>query len=133
MVSVSRAGGRVAVPARGENRAPPPALLRKPTTIVRLSSSYYIEEDPMAFLLPPFAAREVGRAPFHLTREGQRRASHLLETPAPLDTHVDVHTARARGLGPATQPVVTENVSYQLRHPPHRVPAHARAGVEIHA
>ena len=25
-------------------------------------------------------------------REGQRRASHLLETPAPLDTHVDVHT-----------------------------------------
>src|SRR6516225_7319023 len=54
-----------------------------------------VEEDPMAFLLPPFAAREVGRAPFHLTREGQRRASHLLETPAPLDTHVDVHTARA--------------------------------------
>jgi tetratricopeptide (TPR) repeat protein len=33
--------GRVAVPARGENRAPPPAPLRKPTTIVRLSSSYY--------------------------------------------------------------------------------------------
>src|SRR5258705_8865791 len=33
-----------------------------------------VEEDPTAFLLPPFAAREVGRAPFHLTREGQRRA-----------------------------------------------------------
>src|SRR6266550_8873060 len=65
-----------------------------------------VEEDPTAFLLPPFAAREVGRAPFHLTREGQRRASHLLETPAPLDTHVDVHTARARGLGPAAQPVL---------------------------
>src|SRR5712671_52572 len=43
-----------------------------------------VEEDPTAFLLPPFAAREVGCAPFHLTREGQRRASHLLETPAPL-------------------------------------------------
>src|SRR6516162_11416908 len=54
---------------------------------------------PTAFLLPPFAAREVGRAPFHLTREGQRRTSHLLEIPAPLDTHVDVHTARAPRLG----------------------------------
>src|SRR6516164_11239770 len=41
VVSVPCAGGRVAVPARGENRAPPPAPLRKPTTIVRLSSSYY--------------------------------------------------------------------------------------------
>src|SRR6516164_6086589 len=41
VVSVPCAGGRVAVPACGENRAPPPAPLRKPTTIVRLSSSYY--------------------------------------------------------------------------------------------
>src|SRR5215469_13587516 len=39
--SPSCAGGRVAVPARGENRAPPPAPLRKPTTFVRLSLSYY--------------------------------------------------------------------------------------------
>src|SRR5262249_221111 len=40
------AGGRVAVPARGENRAPPPAPLRKPTPLVRLSSSYYIFVPP---------------------------------------------------------------------------------------
>src|SRR5206468_9514750 len=33
--------GRVAVPARGENRAPPSGSLRKPTTFVRLSPSYY--------------------------------------------------------------------------------------------
>src|SRR5215831_8732585 len=39
------AGGRVAVPARGENRAPPPAPLRKPTPSVRLSPSYYIFAD----------------------------------------------------------------------------------------
>src|SRR5215468_3114794 len=39
-VSVSGAGGRVAVPVRGENRARPRHPLRKPTTIVRLSSSY---------------------------------------------------------------------------------------------
>src|SRR5215472_13031162 len=32
--------GRVAVPVRGENRARPRHPLRKPTTIVRLSSSY---------------------------------------------------------------------------------------------
>src|SRR5207249_12310633 len=86
-----------------------------------------VEEAPTAFLLPPFAAREVGRAPFHLTREGQRRASHLLETPAPLDTHVDMHTARARGLGPAAQPVLVENAAHKQRHPLRQGPAHARA------
>jgi hypothetical protein len=32
-----------------------------------------VEEDPAAFRLPPFATREVGRAPFHLTREGHSR------------------------------------------------------------
>src|ERR1700740_1628556 len=84
---------------------------------------------PTAFVLPPCAARDVGRAPFHLTREGQRRASHLLETPAPLDTHVDVHTARARGLGPAAQPVLVENVAHEQGHSPHKVPADTRAGV----
>src|SRR5205814_588872 len=78
-------------------------------------------------------ASGVGRAPFHLTRESQRRASRLIETPSPLDTHVDVHTARARGLGPAVQPVLFENVAHEQRHPPHKVPAHARSGVEIDA
>src|SRR5262245_27546307 len=39
------AEGRVAVPARGENRAPPSAPFRKPTTNVRLSSSYYRSTD----------------------------------------------------------------------------------------
>src|SRR5262249_10919764 len=34
-------------PARGENRAPPSGFLRKPTTFVRLSPSYY---NPFAFL-----------------------------------------------------------------------------------
>src|SRR5690348_592472 len=82
-----------------------------------------VEEDPTAFLRPPFAAREVGRAPFHLTREGERRAPHLFKTPAPLDTHVNVHSARARGLGPAAQPLLVENVAHEQRHPPHKVPA----------
>src|SRR5437868_12057889 len=43
----SRRGG--AVPTRGENRARPPALLRKPTTNVRLSpSSYIVLDNPCA-------------------------------------------------------------------------------------
>ena len=37
--------GRVAVPVRGENRARPRHRLRKPTTIVRLSSSYRTSRD----------------------------------------------------------------------------------------
>src|SRR5437762_11446734 len=47
VVSVS-AGGAGAVPTRGENRARPPALLRKPTTNVRLSPSSYtlVEVEP---------------------------------------------------------------------------------------
>src|SRR5215831_10356431 len=38
--------GRVAVPVRGENRARPRHPLRKPTTIVRLSSSYRTIAQP---------------------------------------------------------------------------------------
>src|SRR5207237_1023339 len=40
------AGGAGAVPTRGENRARPPALLRKPTTNVRLSPSSYTRSPP---------------------------------------------------------------------------------------
>ena len=55
----------------------------------------------MAFLLPPLARGERRRAPLDLARQRQRRAPDLVERPAPLDAHVDVHAARARRLRPA--------------------------------
>src|SRR5215831_10822193 len=44
--------GPVAVPVRGENRARPRHPLRKPTTIVRLSSSYRIARNHAAERVP---------------------------------------------------------------------------------
>ena len=75
----------------------------------------------------------LGRAPLHLARERQRRAPHLVEAPAPLDAHVDVHAARARRLGPAAQAVLVEHVAHDQRHAPHVVPATPGPGIEIDA
>ena len=62
----------------------------------------------MAFFLPPLARGQRRRAPLDLARERQRGASHLVERPAPLDAHVDVHAARARRLRPADEAEVVE-------------------------
>src|SRR5438093_6221217 len=67
-----------------------------------------VHEYAMALLLPPLARRNARRAPLDLARERQRRPAHLVEGPAPLDAHIDVHPARARGLGPAGEPVVLQ-------------------------
>jgi len=56
------AGGRVAVPARGENRALSPVPFRKPTN-VRLSSSYYSSGRPAAYLSRPGNPRPASRTP----------------------------------------------------------------------
>src|SRR5207249_7847221 len=92
-----------------------------------------VEEAAVALLLPPLAARALGRPPLHLARERQRRAPHLVEAPAALEADVDVHAARARGLGPPGKAVLGEDVAHQQGHAPYVVPAHARAGVEVDA
>ena len=80
-----------------------------------------VEEDAVALLLPPLAGGERRRAPLDLARQRQRGAAHLVEAPAPLDAHVDVHAARARGLGPA-RPARGRRASRARRAPP-RAPA----------
>ena len=71
----------------------------------------------MALLLPPLARRERRRAPLDLARERQRGAAHLVERPAPLDAHVDVHAARARRLRPADEAEVVERRAHDAARP----------------
>ena len=87
----------------------------------------------MALLLPPLARRQLGRAPFDLPRNRERRAPHLVESPARLEAHVDVDAARARRLRPAAQSVLVEHVSHDERDVAHVFPGRARAGVEVDA
>ena len=62
----------------------------------------------MALFLPPLARREIGRAPLDLARQRQRGTADLVERPAPLDAHVDVHAARPRRLRPADEAEVVQ-------------------------
>src|SRR6185436_10010652 len=54
-----------------------------------------VDEHTVTLLLPPLAGGELRCASLDLTRERKRRTTHLVEIPAPLDTHADVHAARA--------------------------------------
>ena len=74
-----------------------------------------VEEHAVALFLPPLARRERRRAPLDLARQRQRGAAHLVERPAPLDAHVDVHAARARRLRPADEPEVGERRVHDAR------------------
>src|SRR5919106_5302494 len=73
-----------------------------------------VDEYAVALLFPPFAGGEPGGALFDLARERERRAAYLVEAPAPLDAHADMHAARARGLGPAGQVEVVQDGSSDL-------------------
>ena len=74
-----------------------------------------------------------GRAPLDLARQRERRAPHLIEGPAPLDAHVDVDAARARGLGPTDQSEVVERRLHHARDLAQLRPLDARHRVEVGA
>ena len=67
-----------------------------------------VDEDAVAFFLPPLARRERRRAAFDFARERQRGAAHLVNVQSRLDPHVDVHAARSRRLRPPDQAEVVE-------------------------
>ncbi len=92
-----------------------------------------VEEDAVALLLPPLARRLLGKAPLDLARDGQSRAPHLVEGPAPLDPHVDVHAARSGGLRPAAEAVLIENVAHGEGHDADVLEGDAGRRVEIDA
>ena len=85
----------------------------------------------MAFLLPPLAGGQLRCPHFHVTRQGQRRPSHLRVRPARLDAHVDVDAPGTGRLGPAHQPDRLECFLRHQRHRAHVGPGHARHRVEI--
>src|SRR5712692_3545341 len=85
-----------------------------------------VEEDAVALLLPPLAGRDGRGAAFHLARERQRGGAHLRERPAALDAHVDVHAARAGGLGEPAQPVLLEHLARDQGHLTHLRPGDVR-------
>ena len=91
-----------------------------------------VEKDAVPLLFPPLGGGQLRGAALHGPRQRQCRATNLREAPARLDPHVDVHAARAAGLGPAGQPVLLEHGLDLHRRPPDVVPADARPGVEIH-
>ena len=70
-----------------------------------------VEEHAVALLLPPLAGGEAGRPPLHLAGEGEGGAPHLRERPAGMDPHVDVDAARARGLRPAHEAEVGQDLA----------------------
>src|SRR5215813_8774310 len=53
-----------------------------------------VHEYTLAFLLPPLAGSELRRAPLDFARQREGAATHLVEAPAPLESHIDVHAAR---------------------------------------
>src|SRR5262249_44119035 len=71
-----------------------------------------VDEDAVALLLPPLAGRQTGRTALHLAREGERRATDLVERPATLEADVHVHAARARGLRPSDEVEVAQDLAH---------------------
>ena len=92
-----------------------------------------VEKHALAFFLPPLARRAPGHAPLDFARQRQRGATHLVERPAPLDAHVDVHAARARGLRPAHQAEVLERRPDHAGDLANLRPLHAGHRIEIDA
>src|SRR5207302_445327 len=91
-----------------------------------------VEEHAMAFLLPPLARGDLGRAPLDLARQRQSRAPHLHISPPTLDPRVDVDAARARGFGPAGEAVIGEHLAGHHGHPSHVGPRYAGSRVEVY-
>src|SRR6185295_18785289 len=61
------------------------------------------------------------------------RTPHLIEAPAPLDSHVDVHATRAGRLGPSNESHVLEYCACHMRHLSHLWPLDTGHWIEIDA
>src|SRR5262249_15402619 len=88
--------GRVAVPVRGENRARPRHPLRKPTTIVRLSSSYrrvYVRADVLC---------GDGQGPAGLSTVQEKHQAHGRKSPRA--DRPSVYLARDHKAGGSVEP-----------------------------
>src|SRR5689334_21795160 len=68
-----------------------------------------VDEDAVAFLLPPLAGGVLREPALDLARQSECRPAHLVVVPAPLQPHVDVDSARPRGLRVARQAVLLEH------------------------
>ena len=68
-----------------------------------------VEEDAVAFFLPPLGAGEGGDAALDGACEGKGGAADFGEGPTGMDADVDVHAAGAAGFGPAGEAVLFED------------------------
>src|SRR5439155_27217500 len=91
-----------------------------------------IHKDALALLLPPLTGREPVAATLYLSRQGERRPAHLVETPAALNADEEMHPARAGGLGPTDQPKIGEDGARELRDLAHLRPLDAGHRIEVH-
>ena len=92
-----------------------------------------VDEHPFAFLLPPAAGGQLGRASLHLARDGLRGQPHLAKRPVRSDARVDVEAARPGRLRPRGQPVVLEHLAGHQRDVDDLPPGHPGHRVEVDA
>jgi hypothetical protein len=83
--------------------------------------------------LPPLARRDRRRPSLDLAGQRQRGAAHLIEAPASLDPHIEMHAARARRLRPAHQAEVSQRGIGDVGHLAHLRPGHSRHRIEVHS
>src|SRR5438874_8007450 len=83
----------------------------------------------MPLFFPPFRTGQSGSAALDRPRQRDSRAAYLGESPARLDSHIDVHTARTARLRPTDKPKFLKqrldlqcNTAYVgSTHPVHRI------------
>src|SRR5579875_1882962 len=90
-----------------------------------------IEEHAVALLLPPFGAGQRRGAALDFARERQRGPAHLVEGPARMNSHIDMHAARTAGLGPSLQSGLLQQRFHFQRHQAHVGPGYPGARIEI--
>ena len=92
-----------------------------------------VDEHALAFLLPPAAGGQLGRASLDFPRHRLGGQPHLPKRPARHDARIDVEAARPRRLRPRGQPVVLEHLAGHLRDVEDLPPRHAGHRVEVDA
>ena len=90
-----------------------------------------VQEDAVALVRPPLARRQVGQTPLDLAGNGERRAPHLVEGPARADSDVHVNAAGARGLRPAHETDLFQDLSQHAGDGLELRPLHAGRGIEV--
>src|SRR5271168_2812184 len=85
----------------------------------------------MALFFPPLRCGQCGRAPFDRPRQSERRATHLAEGPSWVYPHVDVHSARPAGFGPAAKAHLVQQGLHLERDRAHVRPTDAGTWIEV--